>query len=181
MPHLQHIDGRGPAGISRPFTLIATEKPAMPLELYKAVPNFSAISTAGEFNLAAFKGKKLVLYFYPKDNTPGCTSEATDFRDAHKALTDANAVVVGVSRDSIKSHMNFKAKFELNFDLLADQDEAVCHLFEVMKMKSMYGKQVRGIERSTFIIDANSQLVSQMRGVKVAGHVTQVLSIIQAL
>jgi thioredoxin-dependent peroxiredoxin len=153
----------------------------MPLELHNAVPNFSAISTAGEFNLAAFKGKNLVLYFYPKDNTPGCTSEATEFRDAHKALTTANAVVVGVSRDSLKSHLNFKAKLELNFDLLADQDEAVCHLFDVMKMKNMYGKQVRGIERSTFIIGANSQLISEMRGVRVAGHVAQVLSIVQAL
>jgi thioredoxin-dependent peroxiredoxin len=153
----------------------------MPVELNKPVPNFSALSTAGDFQLAAFKGKKLVLYFYPKDNTPGCATEGTEFRDAYQALADANAVVVGVSRDSLKSHMNFKSKFDLNFDLLVDQDEQVCNLFDVINMKSMYGKQVRGIERSTFIIDTNSQLVSEMRGVKVAGHVAQVLSMLKAV
>jgi thioredoxin-dependent peroxiredoxin len=153
----------------------------MPVELYKPVPNFSALSTAGDFQLAAFKGKKLVLYFYPKDNTPGCTTEGTEFRDAYQALAEANAVVVGVSRDSLKSHMNFKSKFDLNFDLLVDQDEQVCNLFDVIKLKSMYGKQVRGIERSTFIIDTNSQLISEMRGVKVAGHVAQVLSMLKAV
>ena len=109
----------------------------------------------------------MVLYFYPKDNTPGCTTESQDFRDLHAEFLSASAVVVGISRDSLKSHENFKAKYELPFPLISDADETVCNLYGVIKQKNMYGKQVRGIERSTFLIDAYGVLVQEWRGVKV--------------
>ena len=152
----------------------------MSVTVGKKVPDFSAAATGGTFQLSAFKGKKLVVYFYPKDNTPGCSTQAADFRDNQKAFAKAGAVIVGVSRDSLKSHEGFRAKFELPFELISDPDETVCALFDVMKMKNMYGKQVRGIERSTFIIDAGGKLVHEFRGLKVPGHVAEVLQYVQA-
>lgn len=133
------------------------------------------------FSPAAAKGKKLVLYFYPKDMTPGCTAESGEFRDKIDAFTKANTLVVGVSRDSLKSHDNFRQKLELPFELVADTEETLCQLFGVMKMKNMYGKQVRGVERSTFLFDADGKLAKEWRGIKVTGHVDEVLKAAQAL
>ncbi|MFO1412585.1 MAG: peroxiredoxin [Burkholderiales bacterium] len=145
------------------------------------VADFTAESTGGPFRLSAHKGKKVVLYFYPKDNTPGCTTEGEQFRDAHKRFVKAGAVVVGVSRDSLKSHENFKAKMGFPFELISDPDEKLCAQFDVVKMKNMYGKQVRGIVRSTFLIDGAGKLVQEWRGVKVPGHVAEVLAAVEAL
>ena len=128
-----------------------------------------------------FKDRKLVLYFYPKDNTPGCTLEAQDFRDRHKAFAKAGTAVVGVSRDSVKSHEGFCAKQNLPFTLLSDPDEALCQAFDVIKDKNMYGRKVRGIERSTFLIDADGVLRREWRGVKVKGHVAEVLESLRQL
>ncbi len=154
----------------------------MTVALSQAVPDFSAPTTTIEnFNLADFKGKKLVLYFYPKDNTPGCTTEGMQFRDLHPQFQAANAEVFGISRDSLKSHMNFKTKLGMPFELISDGDEALCQLFDVIKMKKMYGKEVRGIERSTFLIDEKGQLSKEWRGIKVAGHVQEVLDFVQAM
>jgi len=133
------------------------------------------------FSLSACKAKTLVLFFYPKDNTPGCTTEAGNFRDLHDQFTKAGAEIYGISRDSIKSHENFKAKLGFQFDLLSDSDEKVCSQFGVMKMKNMYGKQVRGIERSTFVLDASRKLIHEWRGVKVPGHVQEVFEIVKAI
>ena len=127
------------------------------------------------FHLHAARGKYLIVYFYPKDNTPGCTTEAQNFRDLYPQFQALNADIVGVSRDSLKSHENFKAKFTLPFELLSDADETVCNLFGVMKQKNMYGKQVRGIERSTFVFDPNGVLCQEWRGVKVPEHAQRVL------
>lgn len=145
------------------------------------VPDFTAASTAGPFRLSALRGRSVVLYFYPKDSTPGCTTESREFAAALGRFAKAGASVVGISRDSLASHEKFRAKFELPFDLLSDPDETVCALFGVMKQKNMYGKMVRGIERSTFLIDANGVLRQQWRGVKVPGHVDAVLQAVQAL
>jgi peroxiredoxin Q/BCP len=148
----------------------------------KPVPDFSLPSTGGKaFRLSENRGTKLVLYFYPKDNTPGCTDESAQFRDLYKDFRKAGAQVVGVSRDSLKSHENFKAKQSLPFELLSDGEEELCGRFGVMKMKNMYGKKVRGIERSTFVIDANGQLAREWRGVKVPGHAQEVLSFVKTL
>jgi peroxiredoxin Q/BCP len=148
----------------------------------KAVKDFSLPATGGgTFKLSDQRGKTLVVYFYPKDNTPGCTVEGTDFRDRHNDFAKAGATVVGVSRDSVKSHEGFKAKMNFPFELLSDADEQACTLFGVMKMKNMYGKKVRGIERSTFVIDANGVLVREWRGVKVPGHVEEVLDFVKTL
>jgi len=147
----------------------------------RKVPDFAAASTAGKFRLAARRGRILVLYFYPKDNTPGCTSEARDFAAALARFGAASADVAGVSRDSLASHQKFRARFELPFELLSDPDEELCGLFGVMKIKNMYGKQVRGIERSTFIIDAAGVLRHEWRGLKVAGHVDEVLQTVLAM
>ena len=148
----------------------------------KAVKDFTLPSTGGgTFKLSDQRGKKLVVYFYPKDNTPGCTVEGTDFRDRYKEFTGAGAQVVGVSRDSMKSHEGFKTKMKFSFELLSDADEQVCTLFGVMKMKNMYGKKVRGIERSTFVIDANGELAREWRGVKVPGHAQEVLDFVKTL
>jgi len=147
----------------------------------KKVADFSAPSTAGTFKLSDHKGRPVVLYFYPKDNTPGCTTEGANFRDLHKAFAKLGAVVVGCSRDSVKSHEGFKAKMEFPFDLVSDADEALCRQFDVIKMKNMYGKQVRGIERSTFVIDGAGKLAREWRGVKVAGHAQEVLDYVKAL
>ncbi len=135
----------------------------------------------GSFTLSDQLGKTVVLYFYPKDNTPGCTTEGQDFAALHADFEKANAVVVGVSRDSVKSHDNFCAKFGFPFALMSDADEALCTQFEVIKMKNMYGKQVRGIERSTFIIDSAGKLAQAWRGVKVAGHAAAVLNAVHEI
>ena len=148
----------------------------------KAVKDFSLPSTGGgTFRLSEHRGKKLVLYFYPKDNTPGCTVEGSDFRDRHKDFVRAGAEVYGISRDSIKSHEGFKAKMKFPFELLSDSDEAVCAQFDVMKMKNMYGKKVRGIERSTFVVGSDGALAREWRGVKVPGHVEEVLNFVKTL
>ncbi|HEY5310189.1 MAG TPA: peroxiredoxin [Casimicrobiaceae bacterium] len=149
--------------------------------LGKRVTDFTAAATGGEFRLSDHKGETVVLYFYPKDNTPGCTTEGEQFRDAWKKFRKAGAIVVGCSRDSLKSHENFKAKMNFPFELISDADEKVCAQFDVIKMKNMYGKQVRGIVRSTFLIDGAGKLVNEWRGVKVAGHVEQVLEAVLAL
>ena len=150
--------------------------------LNSPVTDFELPATSGKtFKVADYAGKTLVIYFYPKDNTPGCTTQGMQFRDSYAEFKAANAEIVGVSRDSLKSHENFKAKFTFPFELLADTEEVACSIFGVMKMKNMYGKQVRGVERSTFIIDKNGILVKEWRGVKVDGHVTEVLSFIQTL
>ncbi|GGD01744.1 peroxiredoxin [Undibacterium terreum] len=152
-----------------------------PSALNKIVPNFSAAMTGDQtFQLSDYAGKKLVLYFYPKDNTPGCTTESMAFRDLHTQFEEHGAKVFGVSRDSIRSHEGFKSKLGMPFDLISDPDETLCNLFNVMKMKNMYGKQVRGIERSTFVIDGSGKLVKEWRGVKVAGHVDEVLEFVSA-
>jgi len=141
--------------------------------------NFSAAMTNDKtFTLSDYAGKNIVLYFYPKDNTPGCTTESIAFRDLHSQFQTANTEVFGLSRDNLRSHENFKSKLGLPFELISDPDEIICTLFDVMKMKSMYGKQVRGIERSTFLIDAKGQIMKEWRAVKVAGHVNEVLEFV---
>ena len=149
--------------------------------LGKKVADFSAPATSGVFKLSDHKGEIVVLYFYPKDNTPGCTTEGAQFRDAYKQFRKAGAIVVGCSRDSQKSHENFKAEMAFPFDLIADADEKLCAQFGVIKMKNMYGKKVRGIERSTFVIDGQGKLAREWRGVKVPGHVDEVLQAVKAL
>jgi peroxiredoxin Q/BCP len=146
------------------------------VEIGKKVPNFELPATGDKtIKLSSLKGSNVVLYFYPKDSTPGCTTEGQDFRDNNLKFKRRNTIVLGISRDSIKSHENFKAKQNFNFDLLSDADETVCKLFDVIKMKNMYGKKVRGIERSTFLIDKNGKLQNEWRKVKVGGHVEEVL------
>jgi peroxiredoxin Q/BCP len=146
------------------------------------VRNFTLPATGGgEFELAKADARILVLYFYPKDNTPGCTTETMQFRDLHPQFRKAGARVYGISRDSLKSHANFKAKLGLPFELLADEDEAVCQQFGVMKLKNMYGRQVRGIERSTFVLDAGRAIRREWRGVKVPGHAKEVLDFVKTL
>jgi len=146
------------------------------------IADFSLPATGGgTFTLSAHQGRIVVLYFYPKDNTPGCTTEGADFRDRHDAFVRAGAVVAGVSRDSIRSHEGFKAKMGFPFELLSDADEKLCAQFGVIKMKKMYGKEVRGIERSTFVIDGKGRLAREWRGVKVPGHVDEVLALVQSL
>ncbi|WP_321865497.1 peroxiredoxin [Paraburkholderia tropica] len=153
----------------------------MTIAVDQPVPDFTAPATGGDFTLSSLKGKKVVLYFYPKDNTPGCTREGMEFRDLFAKFKKAGATIVGVSRDSVRSHDNFKARLELPFTLVSDGDEALCSLFGVIKMKKMYGKEVRGIERSTFLIDADGVLRREWRGLKVPGHVEEVLEAVQAL
>jgi peroxiredoxin Q/BCP len=141
------------------------------------VPAFAARTTdGGNWKLADAAGRKLVLYFYPRDMTPGCTVEAREFRDAAADFRKARTVVVGVSRDNCASHAKFRDKEALNFELLADEDEKLCRLFDVIKEKNMYGKKVLGIERSTFLIGADGRLVREWRKVKVDGHVAEVLA-----
>jgi len=147
----------------------------------RKVPDFSAASTGGDVRLSRLKGRKVVLFFYPKDNTPGCTNEAGDFRDHHEAFVEAGAVVLGVSRDSLKSHEGFKSKLGFPYELISDPDEALCERFGVMKLKNMYGRQVRGIERSTFVIDSTGTLAHEWRGVKVPGHVAEVLEVVRSI
>ena len=150
--------------------------------LGKPVKDFSLPSTGGAtFKLSEHKGSKLVLYFYPKDNTPGCTTEGQGFRDHYKEFTRAGCEIFGISRDSVKSHEGFKAKQAFPFELLSDAEEAACAQFGVIKMKNMYGKKVRGIERSTFVLDGKGVLVREWRGLKVPGHVEEVLSFVKTL
>jgi peroxiredoxin Q/BCP len=143
--------------------------------------NFSAPMTGEQtFELQGRPAKYTVLYFYPKDNTPGCTTEAMAFRDHHEEFTGLGAAIYGLSRDSLRSHESFKSKLGLPFELISDPDEAVCTQFDVMKMKNMYGKKVRGVERSTFVIDANGKVVKEWRGVKVNDHVNEVLEFLKS-
>ncbi len=152
------------------------------LTLGHLVSDFVLPSTGNkEFSLIANVGKNLVIYFYPKDDTPGCTTEGQDFRDHWQAFSEKNCVIVGVSRDSIASHENFKEKMQFPFELLSDEDEKVCKLFDVTKMKNMYGKQILSIERSTFVMDAQGILRKEWRGVKVPGHVQEVLDFVTTL
>ncbi|MNH17993.1 putative peroxiredoxin bcp [compost metagenome] len=154
----------------------------MAVELDQPVADFQAQATSGQsVSLADLAGKQVVLYFYPKDSTPGCTTEGQGFRDQYAAFQAANTEVFGVSRDGIKSHENFKAKQAFPFELISDKDEALCQLFEVIKLKKLYGKEYLGVDRSTFLIDKNGVLRKQWRGVKVPGHVDAVLAEAQAL
>ena len=148
----------------------------------KPVPDLALPATGGKtVRLHELRGSPFVLYFYPKDNTPGCTTEGQNFRDLYPQFAQLGCRVFGVSRDTIKSHESFKAKMSFPFELLSDQDEKACTAFGVIKMKNMYGRQVRGIERSTFAIDAEGVVRGQWRGVKVPGHVQEVLEFVKTL
>lgn len=148
----------------------------------QAVSDFELPATGEKpFSLNALRGKKVVLYFYPKDSTPGCTTEAQQFRDLYPQFQAAGCEVYGISRDSLKSHLNFRARQDLPFELLSDGEEKACALFGVIKVKNMYGKQVRGIERSTFVLDASGVLRREWRGVKVPGHAQEVLEFVKTL
>jgi peroxiredoxin Q/BCP len=148
----------------------------------KKVPDFTLPATSGEtVRLSTLRGAPVVLYFYPKDDTPGCTLEGQDFRDQAPGFRKLNAVVLGISRDTLASHEKFKAKHALNFELLSDSDEKLCQMFGVIKDKNMYGRKVRGIERSTFLIDADGVLRQEWRGVKIKGHVAEVLESLRQL
>lgn len=152
------------------------------VEIDRPLPHFQAQATSGKLiTVEALLGKQVVLYFYPKDNTPGCTTEGQAFRDLHDAFNSANTVIFGVSRDSLKTHENFKAKQGFPFELISDKDEQLCRLFNVIKLKKLYGKEYMGIERSTFLIDSNGVLRQQWRGVKVPGHAETVLQAAQQL
>lgn len=154
----------------------------MAVTLDQPVADFSAAATSGmQVSLSALKGQNVVIYFYPKDSTPGCTTEGQGFRDQYAAFQAANTVVFGVSRDGMKSHENFKCKQEFPFELISDKDEALCQLFDVIKLKKLYGKEYLGVDRSTFLIDQNGVLRQEWRGVKVPGHVEAVLAAAQAL
>ena len=146
------------------------------------IKNFSRPATGDQIvELSDLNGKNIVLYFYPKDSTAGCTTEGQDFRDNIKAFEQLNTVILGVSRDSIKRHENFKAKFSFPFELLSDQDESLCNQFEVIKLKKLYGKEYLGIDRSTFLIDTSGILLKEWRSVKVKGHVEEVLNVVNQL
>jgi len=154
----------------------------MTVTLNTPVPNFSITSTgATPFSLAAFKGKQLVLYFYPKDSTPGCTSEGLGFAERHAEFLAANTQIFGISRDNLKSHEKFKDNQGFPFELLSDTDERLCQLFDVIKPKKLYGKDYIGIERSTFLLDKQGVLRQEWRGVKVPGHVNAVLAAAEEL
>ena len=146
------------------------------------IKDFELPSTGNTpFKLSDHRGRNVVVYFYPKDNTSGCTLEGQEFRDLYADFGKANTLVVGVSRDSLKSHEGFKAKHGFPFELLSDVDETVCQLFKVMKLKNMYGKQVRGVERSTFVFDEKGKLVKSWRGLRAPGHAAEVLGFVQTL
>ncbi|CAI8849056.1 Peroxiredoxin Bcp [Pseudomonas sp. IT-P12] len=154
----------------------------MAVSIDQPVADFEAPATGGQtISLASLKGKQVVIYFYPKDSTPGCTTQGQGFRDQLEAFKAANTEVFGVSRDSLKSHENFKAKQGFTFDLISDKEEALCQLFDVIKLKKLYGKEYLGVDRSTFLIDKNGVLRQEWRGVKVPGHVDAVLAAAQAL
>jgi peroxiredoxin Q/BCP len=148
----------------------------------RIISDFSLPATSNlTFTLSAHQGRNLVLFFYPKDNTPGCTTEAQQFRDLYEQFLQADCAVFGISRDSLKSHENFKAKFTLPFELLSDAEETACNLFEVIKQKNMYGKLVRGIERSTFVFDRTGTLRQEWRKLKADGHAQEVLDFVTTL
>lgn len=154
----------------------------MAVELDKPVADFQVQATSDQaVSLSALKGQQVVIYFYPKDSTPGCTTEGQGFRDQYADFKAANTVVFGVSRDSLKSHENFKAKQEFPFELISDKDESLCQLFDVIKLKKLYGKEYLGVDRSTFLIDKDGVLRKEWRGVKVPGHVAAVLEQARAL
>jgi len=150
------------------------------INLNDKVPNFELEGTGNLFfNLSDFIGKYIVIYFYPKDSTPGCTNEGIDFKENISKFKKMNVEIFGVSRDSIKSHENFKAKYNFPFELLSDNEEIACNLFGVIKMKNMYGKKVRGIERSTFLLSPEGKLMHEWRGVKVNGHIEEILQVLK--
>ncbi len=150
--------------------------------LNQSIPDFELPATGEQrFKLSAMRGHPFVIYFYPKDDTPGCTSEGMQFRDLHEEFNQIKCTVFGLSRDTIKSHEKFKSKMSFPFELLSDEEEIACTIFNVIKMKNMYGKQVRGIERSTFIIDKDGILRKEWRGVSVPGHAQEVLDVVKAL
>ncbi|MDG0818245.1 peroxiredoxin [Bdellovibrio svalbardensis] len=155
---------------------------AAKVSLGKKVPAFKIASSNGEtFNLADKKGKKIILYFYPKDSTPGCTTEGIEFNELLPKFKKLNAEVYGISRDSLKSHDKFICKYDFKFELLSDEDESVCQLFDVIKEKNMYGKMVLGIERSTFVIDEEGKLVGEYRKIKAQGHAQFILDQLKEL
>ena len=150
------------------------------INLNDKVPNFELEGTNNLFfNLSSFLGKYIVIYFYPKDSTPGCTNEGIDFTENIGKFKKMNVEIFGVSRDTIKSHENFKAKYSFLFELLSDPEEIACNLFGVIKMKNMYGKKIRGIERSTFLISPEGKLINEWRGVKVNGHIKEILEVLK--
>ena len=150
--------------------------------LNKPLPEIEALATSGvKFTPSTYLGRAVVLYFYPKDNTPGCTTEAMQFRDHYKEFVKAGAVLFGVSRDNMASHEKFKQSLELPFELVADTEEKLCHMFGVVKNKIMYGKKVKGIERSTFLIDKSGKIAKAWRKVSVTNHAAEVLKAAQAL
>lgn len=152
------------------------------IEINCAVPDFTLMGSDNqEHKLSQYRGKKVILYFYPRDNTPGCSTEACNFRDSNDVFINKNAIIIGISRDSLKSHTKFIEKFNLPFILLSDEKEEVCNLFNVIKEKNMYGKKVFGIERSTFIINEKGILVKEYRKVKVKDHVSTVLKDLELL
>ena len=154
----------------------------MAVALDTPVADFQAQATSGQqVQLSALKGRQVVIYFYPKDSTPGCTTEGQGFRDRYPAFQAANTLVFGVSRDSLKSHENFKCKQAFPFELISDKDETLCQLFDVIKLKKLYGKEYLGVDRSTFLLDQHGVLRQEWRGVKVPGHVEAVLTAAQAL
>lgn len=154
----------------------------MSIKIGNSIPNLTVTTTRNEaLKLRSLKGKNLVLYFYPKDNTPGCTTEGQDFRDAYTKFQKTNTEVLGVSRESIRSHQNFIAKHEFPFDLISDPDEELCKAMDVIKEKNMYGRKYMGIERSTFVFDEKGKLIEEFRKVRVKGHVDEVLSFVQNL
>lgn len=154
----------------------------MSVTVDQPVPDFTAQATSGQsVNLETLKGTNLVIYFYPKDNTPGCTTQGQDFRDRHADFVAAHTLILGVSKDSLRSHENFKTKQSFPFELISDSDESLCRLFDVIQLKQMYGKEYEGIERSTFLIDQHGVLRREWRKVKVKDHVAEVLQAAQDL
>ena len=148
----------------------------------KSIADFEVLATGNQrFASAAFRGHRYIIYFYPKDATPGCTIEGAQFRDLYKQFQDAGVMVFGVSRDSLASHEKFKANMKFPFDLLSDGDEKLCKLFDVIRQKNMYGKKVIGIQRSTFIMGRHNEVVQEWRGVKVEGHAAAVLAAVKTV
>lgn len=148
----------------------------------KVLKNFKGAATSDQlFDLSELRGRKIILYFYPKDNTPGCTNESIEFQSLIKQFDEQNALIFGVSRDSLKSHEKFKAKYQFTFELISDEDEKICNIFDVIKEKNMYGKKYLGIERSTFLIDETGKLIAEWRKVKAKGHAQIVLDYITDL
>jgi peroxiredoxin Q/BCP len=153
----------------------------MSVAVGQQVPPFTVASTAGELTLAQFQGKKLVIYFYPKDATPGCTTQGQNFRDRYEQLLAAGTELIGVSRDSLASHQRFRDKMGFQFPLVSDADETLCKLFDVIKPKKLYGKVHIGVERSTFVVSGTGVLLREWRGLKVPGHAQEVLEFVEGL